>query len=40
MPEKNIISNDGWYDLSGRRINGKPSMPGIYINNGRKLVIK
>lgn len=36
----NIIPNDGWYDLSGRRINGKPSMPGIYINNGRKLVIK
>lgn len=36
----NIIPNEGWYDLSGRRINGKPSMPGIYINNGRKLVIK
>jgi hypothetical protein len=36
----NIISPDGWYDLSGRRISGKPASPGIYINNGRKIVIK
>ena len=36
----NIISPDGWYDLSGRRISGKPAAPGIYINNGRKIVIK
>ena len=32
--------SDGWYDLSGRRLNGKPSAPGIYINNGQKLIIK
>ncbi len=31
---------DGWYDLAGRRINGKPSIPGIYINNGSKIIIK
>lgn len=31
---------DGWYDLAGRRLNGKPSIPGIYINNGSKIIIK
>ena len=29
-----------WYDLSGRRLDGKPSTKGIYINGGRKVVIK
>ena len=29
-----------WYSLSGLRLNGKPSAPGIYINNGKKIVIK
>ena len=29
-----------WYDLSGRRLSGKPTRPGIYIENGRKHVIK
>jgi len=31
---------DAWYDMSGRKFNGKPSSAGIYINNGRKVVIK
>ena len=31
---------DAWYDLSGRRLNGKPTQKGLYINNGRKVVIK
>ena len=35
-----FIRPEGWYDLSGRRISGKPAAPGIYINNGRKIVIK
>jgi uncharacterized repeat protein (TIGR02543 family) len=34
------IVTDGWYTLSGTRLNGKPSKRGIYINNGRKIVIK
>jgi hypothetical protein len=29
-----------WYDLSGRRLSGKPTKPGLYINNGRKFAIK
>ena len=30
----------GWYTLDGRRLNGKPTQRGIYINNGIKGVIK
>ena len=30
----------GWYTLDGRKLNGRPSLKGIYINNGRKIVIK
>ena len=29
-----------WYDLSGRKLTGKPTVKGIYINNGKKVVIK
>ena len=32
--------NSVWYDLNGRRLQGKPSQKGIYIKNGRKVVIK
>ena len=37
------ISNplqQGWFTLDGRRLNGKPSHAGVYINNGIKVVIK
>ena len=30
----------GWYTLDGRRLSGKPTASGIYINTGRKIVIK
>ena len=29
-----------WYDLQGRRFVGKPSVPGLYVNNGRKVLLK
>lgn len=29
-----------WYDLSGRRLNAEPSTPGIYVKNGKKVVVK
>ncbi|MBE6259278.1 MAG: hypothetical protein E7107_00420 [Prevotella sp.] len=32
--------NDGWFTLDGRKLDGKPSAKGVYINNGRKTVIK
>ena len=31
---------DGWYSLDGRKLVGKPRQNGIYINNGKKVVIK
>ena len=31
---------DGWYTIDGRRLNGKPTEKGIYINNGRKIAVK
>jgi hypothetical protein len=31
---------DAWYDLQGRRFSGKPTAKGLYINNGKKVVIK
>ena len=31
---------DAWYDLQGRRVSGKPTAKGLYINNGKKIVIK
>ena len=34
------IDNDDWYSLDGRRLSGKPTAHGIYINNGKKVVIK
>ncbi len=29
-----------WFDLQGRRLTGKPTEKGVYINNGKKVVIK
>ena len=38
----NNLQSDGdaWYDLSGRRLNGKPDRAGIYIHNGRRVMVK
>lgn len=34
------FDSDAWYDMSGRKLDGKPTTKGLYINNGRKVVIK
>ena len=31
---------DAWYMLDGRRLSGKPTRTGVYIYNGKKIVIK
>lgn len=33
-------SNDGYFTLDGRRLNDKPATAGLYIINGKKVVIK
>jgi len=37
---KSEDSAGAWYDLSGRRLDGKPAQPGLYIVGGRKVMIK
>ena len=39
-PETEAVRPDAWFDLNGRRLNGKPSERGVYIVNGRKVAIK
>ena len=34
------LTNGDWYDLNGRKLNGMPTKKGIYIMNGRKVVVK
>ena len=29
-----------WFDLSGRKLAGKPTKAGLYINGGKKIVVK
>ena len=36
----NINLNGIWYTLDGRRLQGIPAKKGIYINNGKKVIIK
>lgn len=41
VTEADLSHSDGyWYTLSGTRLNAKPSAKGIYIYQGRKVVIK
>lgn len=34
------MDNDAIYDLSGRKYDKKPTTPGLYIMNGKKVVIR
>ena len=34
------IENGNWYTLGGQKMNGKPATKGIYIVNGKKIVVK
>ena len=33
-------SAGSWYDLQGCRLNGRPACPGVYLCNGKKVVVK
>ena len=35
-----VNGSDVWYTLDGRRLNGKPTRAGVYINKGKKVAIK
>jgi hypothetical protein len=34
------FDGDAWYSLDGRRLNGQPTKKGMYIHNGKTVVIK
>ncbi len=34
------VSGSGWYDMFGRKLNGKPTQPGMYIHDGKAVVIE
>ena len=40
VPAPSISRNTGWYTLDGRRLQGQPTTKGLYINNGRKMIVK
>ena len=45
LSEKRIVNSeqfatDEWYSIDGRKLNGKPMKKGLYIRNGKKVVIK
>ena len=33
-------SDNGWFTLDGRKLNGTPTKKGIYVNNGKKVLVK
>ena len=35
-----LIMDNSWYTLDGRKLDGKPAAKGIYMNGGKKVVIK
>ena len=35
-----VQGDDVWYTINGMRLNGKPTAPGMYINSGKKIIIK
>ena len=34
------FDSDAWYSLDGKRFSTQPAQKGIYVNNGKKVVIK
>ena len=40
IQKSDIDLSSGWYMLDGRRLNSQPTAKGIYIHNGKKVVVK
>lgn len=38
--DRGILSDDSWYTLDGRRLQGRPTQKGLYVTNGKKMIIK
>ena len=40
VKRENWAADAEWYDLQGRKLSNIPTVPGLYIVNGKKVVIK
>lgn len=40
MNYTNLTNSDGWFTLDGRKLSTEPTQKGVYINNGRKIIVK
>ena len=40
LNNKEKILNNKWYTLDGRQLEGYPQQRGIYVHDGRKVVVK
>lgn len=38
LPQDKAQSQDEWFDLSGRKLNGMPNAKGVYIHNGKTVI--
>ena len=38
--DDSTVEDNAWYDLSGRRLNSKPTAKGVYIRDGKKIAIQ
>ena len=38
--DKQQVQSDEWYTIDGRKLNGMPTKKGVYIQNGKKTVVK
>ena len=40
LEENPATTDDAWYTVEGVRLDGQPTKPGIYINGGKKKIVK
>lgn len=40
VAEKETVKDNAWYTLQGAKLNGKPQQRGIYIHNGKKIIVR
>ena len=40
MPRGGSVNSNKWFTADGRQLEGKPTKPGFYIRNGKKVILK
>ncbi len=40
LKDRQEVVGGGWYDLQGRQLDGTPERAGVYLHNGKKVVVK